>query len=234
MKRLSRIGILLAMFFMMHSQSAFAQTGEVVLAEGFYNAWLSEDWDVTGDNWAVWYISNTSYAGSKPYEMQMYPDYNFKGTTMLTSPMVTLDDYDYIMVQFNHCIQTFDNPHTGIIGIGISPDNEQWESIWCDTITGSIDQCQYLLTFDMENWNTKSNHFCLYYTGDGSSVKNWYIDNIIIFGDKKDKYGRMGEGDDQGFVAMRSRTGSTGRAKNMFTRMKRSKNKFSKIVNGNR
>lgn len=234
MKSLSRLGILLVMMVMAPLGACLAQSGDVALAEGFYNAWLSEDWDVTGDNWAVWYISNTSYAGSKPHEMQMYPDYNFNGITMLTSPMVELADYDYIMIQFNHCVETFDNPHPGVIGIGISQDNEQWESIWTDTITGSIQQCQYLLTFDMEGWNAKSNHFCLYYSGDGSCIKNWFIDNIIIFADKKDKYGRMGESDDRGFLASKSRVGSGGRAKNMFTRMRRSKNKFSKIVNGNR
>lgn len=233
MKRLIRF-TLITIFFMAYAPVSWAQRGDVVLAEGFYNAWLNEEWDVTGDNWAVWYISNTTYAGGKPHELQMYPDYNFNGITMLTTPLVELNEYDYIMVQFNHCIETFSKPHPGVIGIGISTDNEQWQSIWTDSITGSLDQSQYLLTFDMEPWDVKSNYFCFYYAGDGSCVKNWFLDNIVIYADKKDKYGRMGEeADDNGFIASKSRTGN-GRAKNMFTKQKRSKNKFSKIVNGNR
>lgn len=213
-----------------------AQRGDVVLCEGFYSAWLDEGWDVGGDEWVVWYISSTDYAGSKANELQMYPDYNFNGTTMLTSPLVTLDKYDYIMVQFNHCVETYDVGGTGVIGIGISTDNENWESIWTDTITGGILQSQYLLTFDMEPWAAKSNHFCFFYSGDGSCVKNWFLDSIIIFADKKDKYGRIPDDrDETGFIASKSySTRSGGRAKNMFTRQHRSRNKFSKIVNGNR
>lgn len=235
MQRLRQTNIIIVILLLLKSTLGWAQRGDVVLAEGFFNAWLNEEWEVAGDPWAVWYISNTTFAGNKPNEMQMYPDYNFNGTTMLTSPLVTLDDYDYIMIQFSHCIEAFNNPHQGLIGIGISSDNEQWQSIWSDTITGSLDQCQYLLTFDMEPWDVKSNHFCFYYSGDGACVKNWFLDNIVIFADKKDKYGRMGEeADDNGFIAAKSKTNSRGRAKNMFTKQKRSKNKFSKIVNGNR
>jgi len=212
-----------------------AQRGEVVLCEGFYNAWLNEGWDVGGDEWVVWYLSSTNYAGSKANELQMYPDYNFNGTTMLTSPFVELDQYEYIMIQFNHSIEVYDTSHKGVIGIGISQDNENWESIWTDTITKGILQSQYLLTFDMEPWARKSNYFCFYYSGDGSCVKNWFLDSIIIFADKKDKYGRISDMDDTGFIASRSySTRSGGRAKNMFTKQKRSKNKFAKIVTGGR
>lgn len=235
MKGKRRFVFMLMILVLSASGTCFGQRGDVALIEGFYNAWLSDDWQVIGDNWAVWYISNTSFAGSKPHEMMMYPDYNFNGTTMLSSPKVDLDKYDYIMIQFNHCVETYDNPNPGIIGIGTSANGVHWESIWTDTITGNIDQCQYLLTFDMEQWSAKSNSFCLYYTGDGNCIKKWYIDNFIVFADKKDKYGRMGdEADDKGFVAAKSRLGNGRREKNMFSRMKRSKNKFSKIVNGNR
>ena len=213
-----------------------AQRGDVVLCEGFYNPWLDEGWDVGGDDWVVWYLSNSANAGNKAHEMQMVPDYNFNGTTMLTSPMVELDRYDYIMVQFNHCVEAYDNSHTGVIGIGISTDNENWESIWTDTITQSILQSRYLLTFDMAPWSSKSNHFCFFYSGDGSWVKNWYLDNIIIFADKKDKYGRITDQEDEtGFVAALSYLSKAGeKAKNMFSKQRRSKNKFAKIVYGNR
>ena len=66
-----------------------AQQGDVVLCEGFFNPWLEEGWDVKGDNWAVWYLSNTSNAGGKPREVQMYPDFNFVGTTRLVTPIVS-------------------------------------------------------------------------------------------------------------------------------------------------
>ena len=213
-----------------------AQRGDVVLCEGFYNPWLNEGWDVGGDDWVVWYISNTSHAGSKAHEMQMYPDYNFNGTTLLSSPFVELDKYDSIMLQFNHSVETYDVGRKGVIGIGISQDQEHWESIWSDTITQSILQSQYLLTFDMEPWNNKSNYFCFYYTGDGSCVRNWFIDSIIIFADKKDKYGRIGYDDESGFIAGLSKITSLfgGKEKNMFTKQRRSRNKFAKIVNGNR
>ena len=230
MKRLLTILLLINL-----AMPLMAQTGDVVLCEGFYSPWLNEGWDVGGDDWVVWYISNTANAGNKAHEMQMYPDYNFNGTTMLTSPLVVLDQYDYIMVQFNHSVEVYDTSHKGVIGIGISQDNENWESIWTDTINQSILQSKYLLTFDMEPWNNKNNHFCFFYSGDGSCVKNWFLDNIIIFADKKDKYGRITEQDETGFVAALSYLSKVGeRAKNMFTKQGRSKNKFAKIVYGNR
>lgn len=223
------------LFLVLFALPGRSQTGDVVLCEGFYSPWLDEGWDVSGDGWVVWYLSNSANAGNKAHEMQMVPDYNFNGTTMLTSPMVELDRYDYIMVQFNHCIEAYDNTHQGVIGIGISSDNEHWESIWTDTVTQSILQSKYLLTFDLSPWNSKNNHFCFFYSGDGSCVKNWYLDNIIIFADKKDKYGRITEHDETGFVAALSYLTKAGeRAKNMFTRQGRSRNKFAKIVYGNR
>ena len=232
MKRL----LVIALIFLV--APLWAQQGEVVLCEGFYNAWLTEGWDVSGDNWAVWYLSNTSYAGGKAHEMQMYPDYNFLGTTMLTSPFVELDKYDYINIQFNHSLQSYDISQDGVIGIGISNDGMLWESIWLDTVTGSIDQSQYLLTFDMEEWDNKSNFFCFYYTGNGACVRNWYLDNIIIYASKKDKYGRIGESDERGFIATRSQITSLKKdrrkGENQFTTLKKSKNKYAKIVNGKR
>ncbi len=216
--------------------SLSAQHGDVVLCQGFYSPWLEEGWDVSGDEWVVWYLSNTAKAGNKAHEMQMYPDYNFNGVTMLTSPLVALDAYDYIMIQFNQCLEAYDTRHEGVIGIGISSDNENWESIWSDSVTESILQTQCLLTFDMEAWDHKSNHFCFYYAGDGSCVKNWFLDNIIIFADKKDKYGRMEPSDDNGFIASLSKITFFGgrKAKNMFTKQKRSKNKIAKILNRKR
>ena len=136
-----------------------AQTGDVVLCQGFYSPWLEEGWEVVGDEWVVWYFANTSNAGSKAHEMQMVPDYNFNGTTMLASPMVVLDEYDYIMIQFKQSLEAYDTKHPGFIGIGISSDNEHWESIWSDSISESILQTQCLLTFDMESWSQKSNYF---------------------------------------------------------------------------
>lgn len=233
MRKVNRLFTLVLILFL--TIPTMAQRGDVVLCEGFYSPWLDEGWDVGGDDWVVWYISNTANAGNKAHEMQMYPDYNFNGTTMLTSPLVELDQYDYIMVQFNHSVEMYDTSHKGVIGIGISQDNENWESIWTDTITQSILQSKYLLTFDMEPWSNKSNHFCFFYSGDGSCVRNWFLDNIIIFADKKDKYGRMDEEDETGFVAALSYLSKAGeRAKNMFSKQGRSKNKFSKIVYGNR
>ena len=62
----SRLFAILALFLV---SPMLAQQGDVVLCEGFFNPWLEEGWDVKGDNWAVWYISNTSYAGGKAREM---------------------------------------------------------------------------------------------------------------------------------------------------------------------
>lgn len=213
-----------------------AQRGDVVLCEGFYRPCLNEGWDIGGDDWVIWYLSNTSYAGCKAHELQMFPDNNFNGTTLLSSPFVNLDKYEYIMIQFNQCLEVYDVGREGVIGIGISQDQENWESIWSDTITHGIMQSQYLLTFDMEPWNSKSNYFCFYYTGDGNCVKNWTLDSIIIYADKKDKYGRIGYEDESGFIAALSKITSlfSGKEKNMFTKQRRSRNKFSKIVNGNR
>ena len=152
--------LLSVLFLMLLVVPVMAQRGDVVLCQGFYNPLLEEGWNVTGDEWVVWYFANTSNAGSKAHEMQMVPDYNFNGTTMLTSPMVDLDDYDYVMIRFNQSLDAYDTQHPGFIGIGISSDNEHWESIWSDSITENILQTSCLLTFDMESWNSKSNHFC--------------------------------------------------------------------------
>lgn len=215
---------------------ASAQQGDVVLCEGFFNPWLEEGWDVKGDNWVVWYLSNTVYAGGKAREVQMYPDPNFIGTARLVTPVVELGKYDFINFQFNHCLEATQGEMNAQIGIGISENGEDWESIWEDTVTGSIAQSQYLLTFDMEEWPTKAPQFCLYYSGDGAYVNSWYIDNVIVFASKKNKFGRIDDSDESGFVAARSHIlslkGPKAGTVTQFSTMRKSKNKFSKIVEG--
>lgn len=215
---------------------ASAQQGDVVLCEGFFNPWLEEGWDVQGDDWVVWYMSNTSYAGGKAREVQMYPDPNFSGTARLITPIVELGKYDFINFQFNHCFEATQSLDTALIGIGISQDGETWESIWEDTLLGSIAQSQYMLTFDMEDWPTKAPQFCLYYTGKGTYVNSWFIDNVIIFASKKNKYGNIDDTDENGFVASRSHIqslkGPTAGKVTRFSTMRKSRNKFSKIVEG--
>ena len=227
-----RLLTLLLMFFTL---PLFAQQGDVVLCEGFFNPWLEEGWDAKGDDWVVWYISNTSFAGGKAREMQMYPDVYFDGTARLVTPIVELDKYDIINFQFNHCLEAKQGDFDIKIGIGISDNGEDWESIWEDTIHGSIAQSQYLLTFDMEEWTTKAPQFCLYFTGQGAYIDSWYIDNVIIFASKKNKYGDAEDSDQKGFVASLShvlnlKAGSV----THFGKIKKSKNKFSRIVEGRR
>ncbi len=227
---------LFSLVFMLLWIPLMAQQGDIVLCEGFFNPWLEEGWDVKGDNWAVWYISNTSYAGGKAREMQMYPDYNFVGTTRLVTPIIELDKYDFINFQFNHCLEATQNNFVALIGIGISQNGESWESIWVDTVRGSIAQSQYLLTFDIKEWTAKSQSFCLYFTGDGSYVNNWFIDNIIIYASKKNKYGKMNDADENGFIASLSHVfnikGPKAGTVTQFSTLKKSKNKYAKIVEG--
>ena len=211
----------------------FGQEGDVVLCEGFFNPWLEEGWEAKGDDWVVWYVSNTSFAGCKPREMQMYPDVNFEGTTRLVTPIVELEKYDFINFQFNHCLEATQIQQDATIGIAISQNGEDWESIWEDTLTGSITQSQYLLTFDMEEWQSKEPQFCLYYTGKGACVNSWYIDNVIIFASKKNKYGDMEDTDENGFVASRShifnlKAGSTTK----FSTLRRSRGRYARVVEG--
>ena len=227
---------LLTLLVVLLTMPLFAQQGDVVLCEGFYNSWLGEGWDATGDDWVVWYISNTSFAGGKAREMQMYPDINFHGTTRLITPIVELGKYDFINFQFNHALEATQGDLNVQIGIGISQNGEDWESIWEDTVTGSIAQSQYMLTFDMAEWSSKAPQFCLYFTGDGAYVNSWYIDNVIVFASKKNKYGKIDDSDENGFVAARSHVmnlkGPKAGTVTRFSTMRKSKNKFSKIVEG--
>ena len=223
----------MVMFFV---SPLLAQQGDVVLCEGFFNPWLEEGWDVKGDNWAVWYISNTAYAGGKSREVQMYPDFNFTGTTRLVTPPVALDKYDFINFQFNHCLEATQGELNVQIGIGISENGESWESIWEDTVTGSIAQSQYLLTFDLEEWPSKSPQLCLYFSGEGAYVNSWYIDNIIIFASKKNKYGKIDDSDENGFVAARSHIlslkGPKAGTVTQFTTLRKSRNRYARVVEG--
>lgn len=216
----------------------WGQQGDIVLCEGFFNPWFEEGWDVKGDNWAVWYLSNTTFAGGKAREVQMYPDFNFSGTARLVTPIVELEKYDFINFQFNHCLEANQGELDVQIGIGISQDGENWESIWEDTVTGSIAQSQYLLTFDMEEWPSKSPQFCLYFSGQGAYVNSWYIDNIIVFASKKNKFGKIDDSDENGFIAARSHIfnlkGPKAGTVTEFSKMKKSKNRYSKIVEGRR
>ena len=227
---------LLTLFLVFFTLPLFAQQGDVVLCEGFFNPWLEEGWDATGDDWVVWYISNTSFAGGKAREMQMYPDFNFHGTTRLVTPIVELGKYDFINFQFNHALEATQGDLDVQIGIGISQDGENWESIWEDTVHGSIAQSQYMLTFDMEEWSTKEPQFCLYFTGNGAYVNSWYVDNVIVFASKKNKYGKIDDVDESGFVASRSHIlslkGPSAGTVTKFSTMRKSRNKFSKIVEG--
>ena len=229
---------LLTLFAIFLTSPLFAQQGDVVLCEGFFNPWLEEGWDAKGDDWVVWYISNTTFAGGKAHEMQMYPDFNFEGTTRLVTPVVELEKYDFINFQFNHSLEAAQGELDVRIGIGMSQNGEDWESIWEDTVRGSIAQSQYLLTFDMEEWPSKSPQFCLYFSGHGAYVNSWYIDNVIIFASKKNKYGGIDDTDQNGFVASRSHIlslkGPSAGTVTPFAKMKKSKNRFSKIVEGRR
>ena len=227
---------LLTFIVFLFSLHAFSQQGDVVLCEGFFNPWLEEGWDAKGDDWVVWYISNTAYAGGKAREMQMYPDFNFSGTTRLVTPIVELEKYDFINFQFNHALEATQGELDVRIGIGISENGEDWESIWEDTVRGSIAQSQYLLTFDMAEWPTKSPQFCLYFTGQGAYVHSWFVDNVIVFASKKNKYGGIDDSDENGFVAARSHIltlkGPSAGTVTPFAKMKKSKNRFSRIVEG--
>lgn len=224
---------LLTLLIIILTSPLFAQQGDVVLCEGFFNPWLEEGWEVKGDDWVVWYISNTSYAGGKPREMQMYPDVNFEGTARLVTPIVELDKYDFINFQFNHSLEATQAELDARIGIGISQDGENWESVWEDTLIGGVTQSQYLLTFDMEEWPSKSPQFSLYFAGHGAYVSSWYIDNVIIYASKKNKYGGMDDSDENGFVASRSHVRNL-RAGTVthFSKMKQSKGRYARVVEG--
>ena len=228
-----RLLTLLAIFLI---SPLFAQQGDVVLCEGFFNAWLEEGWDAKGDDWVVWYISNTTFAGCKPNEMQMYPDFNFEGTTRLVTPIVELEKYDYINFQFNHALEATLGEIDARIGIGISQNGEDWESIWEDTLVGSIVQSQYLLTFDMQEWPSKSPQFCLYFTGHGAHINSWYIDNVIIYASKKNKYGDIEDSDESGFVAARSSIttlkGPSAGSVTKFSTLRTSRNRYARVVEG--
>ena len=227
---------LLTLFAIILTTPLFAQQGDVVLCEGFFNPWLEEGWDAKGDDWVVWYISNTTYAGCKPREMQMYPDVNFEGTTRLITPIVELSKYDYINFQFNHCFDATQGELDARIGIGISQNGEDWESIWEDTVTAPIVQSKYLLTFDMEEWPSKEPQFCLYYSGRGAYVTSWYIDNVIIFAAKKNKYGDMEDTDENGFIASKSTVttlkGPSKGTVTSFSKMRKSRSRMAGVVEG--
>jgi hypothetical protein len=214
----------------------FAQQGDLVLCEGFFNPWLDEGWDATGDDWVVWYVSNTTFAGGKAREMQMYPDFNFEGTTRLVTPIVKLEKYDFINFQFNHALEATQGELDVRIGIGISPNGVDWESIWEDTVVGAIAQSQYLLTFDMEEWPTREPQFCLYFTGHGAYVNSWYIDNVFIFASKKNKYGEIEDTDQNGFIASASHIttlkGPTAGTVTNFSKIRKSSNRYAKVVEG--
>lgn len=226
---------LLSLLLFLFSLPLFAQQGDVVLCEGFFNPWLEEGWDAKGDDWVVWYISNTAFAGGKPREMQMYPDFNFEGTTRLITPIVELEKYDFINFQFNHCLEVTQGDLDARIGIGMSQNGEDWESIWEDTLTTGIVQSQYLLTFDMEEWPSKSPQLCLYFSGRGTNVTSWFVDNVIVFASKKNKYGDI-ESEEGGFVASRSHVlslkGPKAGTVTKFSTMRRSRNRYARVVEG--
>jgi hypothetical protein len=227
---------LLTLFAIILISPLFAQQGDVVLCEGFFNPWLEEGWDAKGDDWVVWYVSNTTFAGCKPHEMQMYPDFNFEGTTRLVTPIVELDKYDFINFQFNHALEATLGEINAQIGIGISTNGEDWESIWEDTLVGSIAQSQYLLTFDMQEWTTKSPQFCLYFKGHGAYVTSWYIDNVIVFASKKNKYGGIDDTDENGFIASASHIttlkGPSAGTITHFSKMRKSRSRYARVVEG--
>ena len=206
---------LLTFIVWLFSMAAFAQQGDVMLCEGFYTPWLEEGWDAKGDDWVVWYVSNTTFAGGKSHEMQMYPDFNFEGTTRLVTPIVNLNKYDFINFQFNHALEATQGKIDARIGIGISQNGEDWESIWEDTIVGSIAQ---------------------YFTGHGAYVNSWYIDNIFIFASKKNKYGGIDDTDENGFIASASHVttlkGPSAGTVTHFSKMRKSRNRYARVVEG--
>ena len=150
--------------------------------------------------------------------------------------LVILGKYDFINFQFNHCLEATQGELDVRIGIGISDNGEDWESIWEDTVYGSIAQSQYLLTFDMEEWPTKTPQFCLYFTGHGAYVSSWYIDNVIVYASKKNKYGDIEDSDENGFIASRSHVlnlkGPSAGTVTRFSTMRKSRNRYARVVEG--
>jgi hypothetical protein len=88
----------------------------------------------------------------------------------------------------------------------------------------------------MEEWQTREPQFSLYFTGHGAYVQSWYIDNIIIFAAKKNKYGDMEDADMNGFVASKSTVtplkGPRAGKSTHFAKMKKSRNRMSGVVEG--
>ena len=227
---------LLSFLLFLCASPLLAQQGDVVLCEGFFAPWMEEGWDAKGDGWVVWYISNTAFAGGKPREMQMYPDFNFEGTTRLITPIVDLEGYDFVNFQFNHCLEAAQGDWNAQIGVAVSRDGVEWEPVWEDTVTRPIPQSQYLLTFDMEEWATRTPQFCLYFTGRGADVTSWYVDNVMIFAAKKNKYGDIEDTDEGGFVASLSHVlslkGPRSGTVTKFSTLRNSRNRYARVVEG--
>ena len=83
-------------------------------------------------------------------------------------------------------------------------------------------------------WPSKSPQFCLYFSGTGANVNSWFIDNVIIYAAKKNKYGNIEDVDEGGFVASRSHIlslkGPNAGSVTKFSTLRRSRNRYARVV----
>ena len=157
--------------------------GDVLLEEYFddfdnLDEVIEAGWTIMGLGTSNWSLSNTSNAGGDPYEMDLYYNPSFNGTSRLVTPALDLTDISSVMFTFKHSLDIYSSSHT--LGIATSSDNgDTWHSGWSKTYSSDITE-QINEVIETEDMGKEEVLFCIYYTGYSYNINDWYFDDIVI------------------------------------------------------
>ena len=161
------------------SVSIFAQNRGTLLSESFDGKKLPEGWSIMGGGNKNWSVTATDKAGGSLYELDLYWDPVFEGTTRVAMPAIKLTDIPSVVISFKHYLDYYSNTCT--IGVATSSDNgTTWNSGWKQSYdkSGRYVVNEVIETADMGKENVM---ICIYFEGTTNDINSWQFDDILVF-----------------------------------------------------
>lgn len=158
--------------------------GEIVWGESFDNSTLPEGWSFS-DHAANWMFTNDGSSGGVPYELLMYWNPMFNGTSALISPNIALknmmnanDDY-FFMLKYTVNNYGSSSGHK-ISGRMVSESNNDTTVYWQVKPTSSIGATTVMEKMSYNDVTDGNVRFEYEFEGNTSNINWWTIDDIWI------------------------------------------------------
>lgn len=135
-------------------------------------------WAKEGFESASWVVRNTSNAGGKSPEMELYWVPLFDDLSRLVTTPIPVGDNDKLRLKLNHFLSFYSG--TGnTLAIQVSFDGGEWTNLWETEISGSFGPKQEEFAFDIP---TTASTFRIGWEFDGNvlGINNYNIDDVTI------------------------------------------------------